>query len=258
MAKSAGSLTAAASLVAALALVGNAPSSPRSDSPRIVPWKAIGNVWLGSSRLRVEYVYGVRSVRPRKPPEVYYARYRLHGGELRVGYTGESVTYVNTTSPYYRTKSGLGVGTKIPLGRCHRTEARRCEYRWNGFTLDGSGLSGSRRCDTANAASGLGSGSGAAQCGMSGSGSARPRVTAAAPHHTPIWLSEGCFARSECGELDASRRRYLPGTCHGGPHVWAGQARIVRVWPRFVVRSRSAGLGLTPPATQTSAPTASV
>jgi hypothetical protein len=36
-------------------------------------------------------------------------------------------------TPYYRTKSGFGVGSTIPLGPCHRTATNPCEHCWRGF-----------------------------------------------------------------------------------------------------------------------------
>ena len=43
------------------------------------------------------------------------------------------VSGIRFSTPYYRTKTGFGVGSRIPLGPCHRTKASRCERRWHGF-----------------------------------------------------------------------------------------------------------------------------
>jgi hypothetical protein len=43
------------------------------------------------------------------------------------------VTAFGFDTPYYRTKNGFGVGSRIPLGPCHRTATDRCEHRWHGF-----------------------------------------------------------------------------------------------------------------------------
>jgi len=40
------------------------------------------------------------------------------------------------STPYYRTKAGFGVGSRIPLGPCHKTTAGRCEHLWRGFVLN--------------------------------------------------------------------------------------------------------------------------
>jgi len=49
---------------------------------------------------------------------------------------GSSVGELDFTTRYYRTRSGFGVGSTIPLGPCHRTATRRCEHRWHGFVFD--------------------------------------------------------------------------------------------------------------------------
>lgn len=46
---------------------------------------------------------------------------------------GDRVGRVGFGTPYYRTKSGLGVGSRIPLGPCHTTTINPCEHRWHGF-----------------------------------------------------------------------------------------------------------------------------
>src|SRR5204863_126703 len=43
------------------------------------------------------------------------------------------VTEVRFSTPYYRTKNGFGVGSRIPLGPCHRTMGYRCLHLWHGF-----------------------------------------------------------------------------------------------------------------------------
>ena len=37
------------------------------------------------------------------------------------------------TTRFYRTWDGFGVGSRIPLGPCHRTATSTCEHRWHGF-----------------------------------------------------------------------------------------------------------------------------
>jgi hypothetical protein len=90
------------------------------DPPRIVLWHLIGRAGLGMSRAQVERVYG----RP------YYdgpepAQYTVPGGVLFVGYIRGKVAYVATSSRRYRTRTGLGVGTRIPFRG----------GRWHGFRL---------------------------------------------------------------------------------------------------------------------------
>jgi len=128
-------LAAVIVFLAAGCFSGAVLAASASDPPRIVPWTSIGGIWLGQSRIRVEYVYG--SLRSAMSPGGY-AEYRLHGGRLFITYLRDRVAGITTTSRYYRTSEGLGVGTRIPLGRCHRVSGR-CEYRWRGFTLVNDG-----------------------------------------------------------------------------------------------------------------------
>jgi len=97
-----------------------------SDPPIFVPWSRIGNISLGdyhSAKVEVEAEYG---------PEPRYG-YRLHGSRVDVTFDRGRVSAIRFSTPYYRTKSGFGVGSRIPLGPCHRTSTNRCEHRWHGF-----------------------------------------------------------------------------------------------------------------------------
>jgi hypothetical protein len=89
------------------------------------------------SRSRVEYFYGAGSDLFGKPSPGDSVTYHLHGGKLDVYYSRDHyVSIVETNSPYYRTRNGLRVGSRIPLGPCYRTRKNPCERRWNGFVLD--------------------------------------------------------------------------------------------------------------------------
>jgi len=109
----------------AVVLVGVTCSSGsrRADPPVLVPWHKIGDIGLGDAKGRVVREYG-------KQPELGY---RLHGGTVQVGFDSGHVTSIWFSTRYYRTKSGFGVGSRIPLGACHRTKTSRCEHRWHGF-----------------------------------------------------------------------------------------------------------------------------
>jgi hypothetical protein len=132
------SVLAFVTLLAVIAAGGASGLDARglADPPRIVPWKAIGNVALGMTSTRIHYEYG--SARPRlinagSASVLSDAAYRVPNGWLWVVYSrGGLVSQVGTTSPRYRTPKGIGVGFPIPLGRCHRV-AGGCEYRWQGF-----------------------------------------------------------------------------------------------------------------------------
>jgi hypothetical protein len=104
------------------------------DPPRIIPWRIIGNVAIGMSRTRVEYVYGHGT-----PDPIFVGGeiFRVPGGLLKVAYDSHDlVNRIETTSPRYHTRDGIGVGMRIPLGPCRRVKSR-CEYRWRGFTYSG-------------------------------------------------------------------------------------------------------------------------
>ena len=62
--------------------------------------------------------------------------YRLHGTKVLVTFYGQRVGELGFETPYYRTKGGFGVGSKIPLGPCHRAATARCEHRWHGFVYN--------------------------------------------------------------------------------------------------------------------------
>jgi hypothetical protein len=94
-----------------------------SDPPIFIPWKRIGHISLGSYKEEVEAEYG---------PEPRYG-YRLHTSRVFVGFDRGRVSEIRFLTPYYRTKNDFGVGSRIPLGPCHRTRKNRCEHRWHGF-----------------------------------------------------------------------------------------------------------------------------
>jgi hypothetical protein len=129
-------------LVAAPALGGGLPRSIHNgaagaaDPPLLVPWSRIGDIALGESRKRVERKYGSEGhgyhVLQRYGNAVQ-GYYRLHRSRVIVTFYGSRVGELAFTTPYYRTKSGFGVGSKVPLGPCHRTAKTRCEHRWHGF-----------------------------------------------------------------------------------------------------------------------------
>jgi hypothetical protein len=94
-----------------------------SDPPVFVPWRQIGDIALGGFKEEVEAEYGI---------EPRYG-YRLHGSRVFVAFDRGRVSAIRFSTPYYRTKKGFGVGSRIPLGPCHETRTNRCERRWHGF-----------------------------------------------------------------------------------------------------------------------------
>jgi hypothetical protein len=92
------------------------------DPPRLVPWRGIGDVFLGEKKAPVvrEYAFGEK---PRSELD-----YRLPGGEVQVGFDGGKVSSIWFSTPYYRTDGGFGVGSRIPPGRS-----------WHGFVWNAWG-----------------------------------------------------------------------------------------------------------------------
>ena len=94
-----------------------------SDPPILALWGRVGDISLGELPIEVEAEYGSE---PKNG-------YRLHGNRVFIAYDQGRVSEIRLSAPYYRTKNGLGVGSRIPLGPCHRTSTNRCEHRWHGF-----------------------------------------------------------------------------------------------------------------------------
>jgi len=94
-----------------------------SDPPIFVPWSRIGDISLGGFKDEVEAEYG---------SEPMYG-YRLHGGTVDVTFDRGRVSAIRFSTPYYRTRNGFGVASRIPLGPCHRTMGYPCLHLWHGF-----------------------------------------------------------------------------------------------------------------------------
>jgi hypothetical protein len=107
--------------------------APKSDPPVLVPWRRVGDIWLGESKQRVEREYGAFRVLQRYGDALQVEYPRLHRGGIVLTFYGTRVGALDVTSPYYRTKRGFGIGSRIPLGPCHRTATDPCERRWHGF-----------------------------------------------------------------------------------------------------------------------------
>ena len=85
--------------------------------PVLVPWRGIGDVFLGERKRRVVHEYAAESkIRPSE------LDLRLPGGEVQVGFDAGRVSTIWFSTPYYRTNGGFGVGNTMPVGR-----------RWHGF-----------------------------------------------------------------------------------------------------------------------------
>jgi hypothetical protein len=136
-------LLAIAVFVACVGGVGSHPVGAQGqlagDPPLLVPWTRIGDIALGESKTRVERKYG--SVGHgfhvlQHSGDTLQGYYGLHGSHVIVTFYGRRVGELEFATRYYRTKSGFGVGSTIPLGRCYRTATNSCEHRWQGFVYN--------------------------------------------------------------------------------------------------------------------------
>lgn len=95
------------------------------DPPFLVPWRKIGHISLGERLSAVEGHYGF-------PGDEYHVLsrsngilrgyYRLYGTRVYVTFEDGLVNAIAFSTPYYRTRSGFGVGSKMPSGQT-----------WHGF-----------------------------------------------------------------------------------------------------------------------------
>ena len=107
-----------------------------ADPPLLIPWSRVGDIALEEPKARVEREYG-------SPGHGYHVQARIsngiqgyygfHGRVVAVKFRGGRVERIDFSTRYYRTKSGFGVGSRIPLGPCVRTFTHRCGHRWHGF-----------------------------------------------------------------------------------------------------------------------------
>src|SRR4051812_5607827 len=118
----------------ALAAVGAAHGAAvaRPDPPLLVPWHRVGDLTLGEPRRSVERGYGRTGT---------YGAYRLHGSRVDVEFRGGRLDAVGFSTPYYRTRTGFGVGSMIPPARVTAPRATAASIAG----VASSGTPGSRR-----------------------------------------------------------------------------------------------------------------
>jgi hypothetical protein len=127
--------------LAAVAMVGAAQAagirSSVGDPPVLVPWGTVGRISLSEARAAVYRDYGVANFHVlQRWGNNTQGYFRLHDSRLIVTFYGRHVGEIGFTTPYYRTRNGFGVGSRIPLGPCYRTATRNCEHRWRGFVYN--------------------------------------------------------------------------------------------------------------------------
>jgi hypothetical protein len=96
----------------------------------LVLGRRIGMAKIGMSRSQVERAYGTKRVRSLRggPRRLGVASYARGGGRLSVSYSGDRVVGLATTSGYYATSNGLGVGAEL-TGRRGRWSVCSKAYR---------------------------------------------------------------------------------------------------------------------------------
>jgi hypothetical protein len=112
------------------------PSYGEIDFPDLVPWIGVGAIRLGETRAQVAHDYdavGHRYYVQSRSGGIVQGYYVLHGSRVFVDYRDGRVNELDFTTRFYRRWDGFGVGSRIPLGPCHRTATASCEHRWHGF-----------------------------------------------------------------------------------------------------------------------------
>jgi hypothetical protein len=144
-----GALVTGAAAAAVVAASDSGAGSGTADPALFVPWNRIGDIALDEPRARVEREYGSLGhgfhllQRYGGNTQGYY---RLHDSRVIVTFYGRRVGELSFSTPYYRSSSGFGVGSRIPLGPCHETALNRCEHRWRGFVWNGWNRETACRC----------------------------------------------------------------------------------------------------------------
>ena len=135
-----------------LAVSGGAVRAQDVDPPTLVWNNQVGSARLGMSEVQIEYLYGAPTKTdmwrlphvdtPFPDAAVHAQKYVIGDHSLWVWYLGgrPGAKVLETSSPYYRTSTGVGVGTRIPLGQCVRTRLSSggsyCAYKWRSFEFD--------------------------------------------------------------------------------------------------------------------------
>ena len=102
--------------VALAASSGPEASVTKQEPVAIVVGHAIGHARIGMSEAALVRAYGAPSRRaPYRDGNGAFLVFRVHGAELRAAVFAGRVTSIETTSSYYRTATGVGVGRPLSL-----------------------------------------------------------------------------------------------------------------------------------------------
>jgi hypothetical protein len=115
------------SLALAAVVFGLSASAAQADSARLVLGVSVGDVRIGATKAQIVTAYG----RPMSVKRLSYggkpfelAAYAAHGGRLEVYYDRAThrVVGIATSSPFYRTRDGFGVGASAAAARARGFE----------------------------------------------------------------------------------------------------------------------------------------
>jgi hypothetical protein len=87
------------------------------NPPQLVPWRGIGDIFLGEPKVRV-----IREYDADRKFGASELDFPLPGGHVQIGFDNGRVSTIWFSTPYYRKDSGFGVGSRIPPG-----------HVWHGF-----------------------------------------------------------------------------------------------------------------------------
>src|SRR3954452_2039734 len=89
-------------------------ASNQSDPPVLVPWHQIGGIGLGEPIGTVARDYGAVGHGyhvDARTGDYVQGHYILHGSDVDVAFSSGRVSEIGFQTPYYRTRSGFGVGS---------------------------------------------------------------------------------------------------------------------------------------------------
>jgi hypothetical protein len=120
------------------------------DPATLLLGRSIGNITLGATQDTVTSFYGQPHSRLQTQGRTI-TTYRLHDGELTVTYNGSHVIGIATTTPYYATPAGYGVGSARPANPGKWLPCRNSYIRKTGQTQIITTLKGGKHGTTISA-----------------------------------------------------------------------------------------------------------
>jgi len=112
------------------------PSYKVIDFPDLKLGANVGAMYLGDPRARVvgDYAAIGHPFHPQVTTDgIAQGYFALHHSRVFVAFRDGMLNEIDFSTRFYRTWDGFGVGSRIPLGPCHRTATSACQHRWHGF-----------------------------------------------------------------------------------------------------------------------------